>query len=114
MAHSPIDKTSPKNSVDGKVAPPVTFAASHASAVDAVGGSFNGSAAGETNISRRFANSAFHQRNNPFRNNLVTRKSGTNPSYNSRQPELFRVIRPVARLCFAKATRRRQGGSIKP
>src|SRR5207253_9263998 len=58
-------------------------------------------------ISRRFVSSAFHQRNNPLRSNFVTRKSGTKPSYSSRQPTLCLAKRPVAKRRFASATRRR-------
>jgi hypothetical protein len=75
--------------VNGKIAPPASFASGHnAWAVDTADVSFGDSAIGGANISRKFVSSAFHQRNNPFRNNFVTRKSGTNPSYNSRQPEM--------------------------
>ncbi|MEY2555637.1 MAG: hypothetical protein QOF93_781, partial [Verrucomicrobiota bacterium] len=92
LAHRPIDKFSPENSVHGQPVPPASLSAGHASAGVTADLGLAGAVAVEANISRRFVSSAFHQRNNPLRSNFVTRKSGTNPSYNSRQPA----------LCFAK------------
>ena len=43
---------------------------------------------GDAIMSRRLISSAFHQRNNPLRSRRATRRSGTKPSYNSRQPPL--------------------------
>src|SRR5256885_11561855 len=88
IAHAPIDKSAPENSVHGEAVPPAPLRAGHASAGATPEFRFAGTAAVEANISRRFVSSAFHQRNNPLRSNFVTRKSGTNPSYNSRQPAL--------------------------
>src|SRR6267378_3818709 len=107
MAHAPIDKTPPKNSVHGQAVPPVTFDTGHASAGVTAELRFAAVGAGEANISRRFVSSAFHQRNNPLRSNFVTRKSGTKPSYNSRQPALRLAKCPVANRRLASATRRR-------
>src|ERR1700731_5123577 len=102
LAHCPIDKFSPENSVHGQSVPPASIGAGHAPGGATAELCFAAVVAGEANISRRFVNSAFHQRNNPFRSNFVTRKSGTNPSYNPRQPELCRAKCPVARRRFGQ------------
>ena len=49
----------------------------HASTDEAAGLCFVEMRAVDLNINRKFVISAFHQRNNPFRNNFVTRASGT-------------------------------------
>src|SRR5260370_1357277 len=77
IAHAPIDKFSPKNSVHGESVPPVAFRTGHASAGATAEFRFAAVVAGAANISRRFVSSAFHQRNNPLRSNFVTRRSGT-------------------------------------
>src|SRR5438034_1566415 len=107
VTHAPIDKAPPENSVHGEAVPPVALHAGHASTGVAAEFRLAGVAAGEANISRRLVSSAFHQRNNPLRSSFVTRKSGTKPSYNSRQLALRLAKCPVANRRFASATRRR-------
>src|SRR5438552_3942876 len=99
--------TKRQNSVHSKAVPPVALRAGHASSGVPASLRLAGVVAGEANISRRFVSSAFHQRNNPLRSNFVTRKSGTKPSYSSRQPALCLAKWPVANRRLASATRRR-------
>src|SRR5438094_561157 len=107
VAHTPINEAPPKDSAHSKAVPPVALRAGHASTGVPASLRLAGVVAGEANISRRFVSSAFHQRNNPLRSNFVTRKSGTKPSYSSRQPTLCLAKRPVAKRRLASATRRR-------
>src|SRR5882724_5176106 len=109
ISHTPIDEAPPKNSVHSKAVPPVALRAGHASSGLPASLRLPGVVAGEANISRRFVSSAFHQRNNPLRSNFVTRKSGTKPSYSSRQPALCLAKWPVANRRLAA----RPGGDCK-
>src|SRR5882724_3559958 len=102
IAHTPIEEAPPKNSVHSKPVPPVALRAGHASSGVPASLRLAGVVAGKANISRRFVSSAFHQRNNPLRSDFVTRKSGTKPSYNSRQPALCLAKWPVAKSAFGQ------------